>query len=198
MPNTTEIKDLEKEFDPKKLLIQTGITLGLTTILLLILMVVFKEPVFQFGRWFFESFGLAGVGVFSYITDTLILPSSLDLAFPLAIQQKWEPVSLLTVMCIASILGGCSGWFIGRFFQNLDVVRKSVEFYHQKGEILLKRFGFWAVVIAAVTPVPYSAVSWISGMMKLPFHTYFLASLFRIPRVIIMYLLLAGILQFLV
>jgi len=49
---------------------------------------------------------------------------------------------------------------------------------------MVKRYGMWSVVIAGFFPIPFSTVSWIAGMLRLPFHTYTLAALSRIPRIV--------------
>lgn len=181
------------DLDPRKILIQTGVTLAVTTVVAIVLMILFSDQVRSFGKWFVSHFGAWGFFGFAYITDALIVPGSIDLTFPLMAQEGLDPVIILSLMCIGSILGGSTGWFIGHFFDHFQVVHRMVEYYRSKGERLIKRFGFWAVVIAAVTPVPYSTVSWIAGLMKVPFPVYFLASLFRIPRIVVMYLIITGI-----
>jgi len=181
------------EFDPKKILFQTALTLGITTILALIAMVLFNDQIQTFGHWFISQFSLWGFLGFSYFTDALIVPGSIDLAFPLLAQKGFDPTPVLVILCIGSILGGTTGWFIGHFFDHIHFIQRMVDYYRAKGERLIKKFGFWAVVIAAITPVPFSSVSWIAGMMKVPFLTYFLAALFRIPRIVVMYWIITGL-----
>lgn len=179
--------------DPRTILIQTAITLALTTSFGLALMIIFNEQIKIFGQWFVQNLGAWGFFAFAYITDALIVPGSIDLTFPFLAQEGLNAIGILLMMGIASILGGCTGWAIGHFFDKIKFVHRMVEYYRAKGETLIKKYGFWAVVIAAITPVPYSTVSWIAGLMKVPFPTYLLASLFRIPRIFVMYFLITGL-----
>ncbi len=66
--------------------------------------------------------------------------------------------------------------------------------YQENGRELIRKYGGWAVVIAGLTPVPFSTVCWIAGLLELPPHTVLLATASRIPRIIIYYLLIqAGV-----
>lgn len=97
-------------------------------------------------------------------------------------------------MCVSSILGGFSGYIIGLKLNKLKFVRDFTYSYRDMGSHLIKKYGVWAIVIAGLTPVPYSTVSWIAGMLRLKPTSYLLGSLSRIPRIIIYYLLIkAGV-----
>lgn len=184
------------EFDPHRIFVQTGLALGITSTVLIVLMLIFRSQIQSFGEWFIHRFGWWGFFGLSYFTDALIVPGSIDIAFPLLAQKGLNPVPVLALMCLGSILGGTTGWAIGHFFDHIQLVHRMVEYYRSKGEHLIKRYGFWAVVIASVSPVPYSTVSWIAGLMKVPFLTYTAASLFRIPRIVIMYLFITQVVFF--
>lgn len=137
--------------------------------------------------------GLPGVFVFVLVVDTFTVPASLDLLFPFT--RAWMPVPLLAVMSVASIMGGALGYWIGRLLYHLPFVRRTVAGYYARGVRIIGRYGYWGVVLAALTPLPFSTVSWIAGMVRLPFERYLLAALWRIPRVVGYWLLLqAGLL----
>lgn len=156
---------------------------------------LFNEPINQFGIWFGEVFGLLGVFVFSYVMDFMIMPGSVDVLFPIAIGQAWEPWGFLAVVSLGSILGGYSGFLLGRVLDRIPFIRTLTANYEARGRDILTRWGFWAVVAAALTPVPYSTVSWLAGMLNIRHRTYLLGSLFRIPRVVGYYWAIAGGLQ---
>lgn len=137
--------------------------------------------------------GLPGVFVFVLVVDTFTVPASLDLLFP--VTREWTPAPLLVVMSVASVLGGIQGYWIGRLLYHLPFVRRTVAGYYRRGVHIIERYGYWGVVLAALTPLPFSTVSWIAGMVRLPFQRYVLAALWRIPRVAgYWFLLQAGLL----
>ena len=126
--------------------------------------------------------GLPGVFIYVLLVDTFTVPASLDLLFP--VTRTWMPVPLLAVISAATILGGVAGYWIGRMLHHLPFVRRTVAGYYRRGVHIIERYGYWGVVLAAVTPLPFSTVSWIAGMVRLPFRLYLRGALWRIPRVV--------------
>ena len=72
------------------------------------------------GQWVVEHLGLMGVALFTFVTDMVIVPMSVDILFPFVTQ--WPPVPLLLTMSIASALGGMGGYWIGRLLGHLPVL----------------------------------------------------------------------------
>ncbi len=126
--------------------------------------------------------GLLGVFIFVWFVDTFTVPATLDLVFPFTVH--WSPVPLLIVMSGASVLGGTCGYWIGRGLGRLRFVRRTIAGYYARNVKLITRYGAWAVALAAVTPLPFSTVSWIAGMVRLPYDRYLRAASLRIPRVV--------------
>ncbi len=139
------------------------------------------------GQWVETHLGFGWIFLFVFMVDMLIVPMSVDLIFPLVMEL--DPVKLLAVMGFASILGGYGGYWIGRLLGKIPLIRKFTDGFSQRGEQLFRRYGVWAIVIAGLTPIPYSTVCWIAGMLKTPPLWTFLACFSRIPRMILYYLL---------
>ncbi len=181
-----------KHLEVRQLLIRTVIFLGLALILYVIILLIAGKYLNIAGEWFGEYFGLWGIFAYVYLVDTFIVPATADVVF--TITQQWEPVSLLAVMSIASILGGFTGFIIGNKLNKLKVVRDTTESYRDIGSRMIKKYGIWAIVLAGLTPLPYSTISWIAGMLKLSPSKYLLGSISRIPRLVLYYLLIkAGV-----
>ena len=51
------------------------------------------------------------------------------------------------------------------------------------------KYGIWAVIVAAITPIPFSPVCWIAGMLEMDYKQFLVASLWRIPRFMIWYVI---------
>ena len=167
---------------------------GRSIVLLLILFAVallvrlLDLPLEQLGIRAVEWGGLLGVFGFVYLVDTFVVPASLDLLFPVTLEMS--PIPLLLTMSLASFLGGLSGYSIGRWLCHFRFVRRTIEGYRARGERIITRYGIWAVVIAGLTPIPFSTVSWIAGMVRMPVGLYALGALSRAPRIAAYYLLI--------
>lgn len=184
-----------KHLEVKQLLTHTLIFLGIALVFFVLLFFFVKDYLLIAGEWFGKHLGLWGVFTYVYLVDTFIVPTTSDVIF--TITQNWEPVSLLAVMSIASILGGFTGFLIGRNLNKVKFVLDITASYRDRGERIIKKYGVWAIVLAGLTPLPFSTISWIAGMLKLKPSHYILGALSRIPRIIMYYLLIkAGIVLF--
>ena len=116
---------------------------------------------------FFKQYGTTGL-FFNAFFDGFILPLPPDfLLSTLAIQDIGKPTILAMICSLGSVIGGCIGYCVGRFggrkivdkiFPNHDFILKA--------ELLFAKFGVWAIVIDAFTPIPYKALTLGSGLMK--------------------------------
>lgn len=149
-----------------------------------------KDYYFEIGRWVVDHLGLGGVALFSFGTDMFIVPFSVDILFPFVTQ--WPPVPLLATMSFASAVGGIGGYWIGRLLGHLPLVSLLTSRFSRESRHLVDRYGVWAVAIAGLTPIPFSTVCWIAGMVRVNPYLVVAASLSRIPRMIIYYLLIRG------
>ncbi|MDX9934615.1 MAG: VTT domain-containing protein, partial [Sphaerochaetaceae bacterium] len=149
----------------------------------------------KIGSWVSSNLGLSGIALFTFLTDMLIVPMSVDIVFPFVL--NWDPVPLLLTMALASAVGGYCGYWIGRLFGKIGFIRRITSGFSDDGERLVNKYGVWAVVIAGLTPIPFSTVCWISGMLKVHLLWVALATISRLPRMIIYFAILKGGLFFL-
>ena len=144
------------------------------------------------GEFLTQHGGLPGVFAYVFIVDTFLVPATLDIIFPLVI--TWHAVPVLAIMCTASFTGGICGYLIGRFLNHFAFVRRRTQSYRSRGEYLIGKYGIWAVIVAAMLPLPFSTISWIAGALHMNFAHYVIGALFRAPRIIATYMLLrAGV-----
>ena len=171
-------------------LVRTVLMLLFFTILYGLLYVLFRPQFDNAGGWLSSRLGYAGVFFFVFIVDTFIVPATGDIVF--LFTRDWNPWLLVPVISIASMTGGYCGFLIGRSLTHLRWVQKATEYYRERGRRLILRYGSWAVALAAFTPLPYSTISWIAGMLGVSPRKYLLASLLRAPRFALYYLALQG------
>jgi len=172
----------------KSLIIKTFLLAAAILVIYGILGLLFREQLAKIGIWLGRELGYSGVAIYIFVVDAIIIPTTADVVFPFA--MEWDPYLLLSVMSAASILGGYLGYWIARSFNHFRYVQRVTSSYRKRGESLINRYGAWAVVIAGFTPIPFSTICWIAGLLEVPSKKVFIAYFSRIPRMIVYYLLI--------
>jgi membrane protein DedA with SNARE-associated domain len=88
---------------------------------------------------------------------------------------------ILLLACI-SYMAGIVGYSIGRYFNRSSFYRLLKRRYFAKYSTYLNQFGGFLVVVAALTPVPFSGVSMLIGSVNFSLRKFLLYSLFRFVR----------------
>ena len=91
-------------------------------------------------------------------------------------------VEIVAFLAAVSYLAGVAGYFAGRWFGNTSFFRRLRERHLRKVIPLLQRYGLFLVVIAALTPVPFSATCMLAGSVKLPLRRFLLFAATRFLR----------------
>jgi len=121
-------------------------------------------------------------------TEAIFFPVPADvLLIALCMGRPKSSFRWAAVCTFWSVVGGATAMLIGLAIGEDRVV--TVMGWLGQGETaaqaldLLRRYGFWTVAIAALTPVPYSVCSWLAGFSEVHPATYLIASvLFRPMR----------------
>lgn len=168
----------EDDLRPSVLLRQLAGGLVVMMALVGVLAWVAREPVEAASAWFVGTFGIAGVFVGVLLIDISVFTNE-PLLF-LGYQGGLGYWSVLAAASAASVLAGPVGWAIGRMIGRSPWVQQQIRSRHI--DVFLRRYGFWAVTIAALTPIPYSLATYASGASKVPLAPVLLGSLFRVPK----------------
>lgn len=105
-------------------------------------------------------------------------PDVLLIAMTFAEPKKWKRFAL--VCSIASVVGGAVGYLIG--WGLWDTVGKPIVDFYQGQAVMDKihhwydAYGFWGVLAAAITPIPYKVFTIASGWFKFDFALFLAAS----------------------
>ncbi len=146
-----------------------------------------KDPLTTLGQWFFTHYGLPGAFIGTILCDAFAVPVPVDTYLAAAVTAKVPALPILTVASLASLLGGAIAYKIGQHLHRIPILQRIMERFRPKGEALFTRWGSTAVAIAAWTPVPFAIVCWMAGTFKMPWTRFALATLHRIPRIILYY-----------
>ncbi|MCB0504755.1 MAG: VTT domain-containing protein [Cyclobacteriaceae bacterium] len=111
-----------------------------------------------------------------------IIPPEFFMIWSLELAQfrnYWVDVTLLAIISYAA---GTITYFFGRYFNTTVIYRYVRKKYLRKYEQLFGQYGGFLVFVAAITPVPYSAICMLVGSVKYPMRKFFLITLSRLLR----------------
>ncbi len=186
-PPSQESQNGEEVPDARSLALRTIGGLLLLFVVVAIGAYFLKDTLEKVGVWFVANYGLPGMFVGTYISDTIGIPVPVDTYLVAAVSADVPTLPVLAVASAASILGGQTAYLIGRNIERVTWLRPLWERYRPRGEAVFKRWGVAAVAVAAWTPVPFSFVCIFAGTFRMKYSTFFLTTLNRIPRIILYY-----------
>ena len=126
----------------------------------------------------FNQWGVLGLSLNSCIESFFLVPPPDILLGAMCIKNPSLAIWYAFVCTLASAVGGVIGYAIGKFGG-----RPAFNFFFPKYkskldtvEEMYKKYGFWAVLFSAFTPLPYKVFTIASGILEMNFLKFFLAS----------------------
>lgn len=123
---------------------------------------------------FVQAYGLAGAFVIAVLESFIFPVPTATFIAPFAAMGV-DPVLLIVVTTAGSVIGAVVGYVLG-----LKLGRPAAERLFKKHiprvEKWYDRWGAWAVLIAAFSPIPFKVFTWTSGIFELDFRKFLLAS----------------------
>lgn len=144
---------------------------------------LFRSPLEEAARWMIDVLGYGGMFAGVFAADAFTFPLPPDVYLFLSIASGADVLATIAVCSISSVIAGNLAYKIGPYIERIPLLRERLDEFRPRGEYLFQEWGGWAVAISALTPVPFSIVSWLAGIYRMSHRSFFLASLFRIPRI---------------
>ena len=100
---------------------------------------------------------------------------------PMVLATPSSAYKIASNATLASVLGGCFGYAIGIFGYEM-IAKPLLEFYgymqkFHSFEAYYHQYGAWIVFIAGITPIPYKLITIASGIVRLDFGIFTIASI---------------------
>lgn len=111
-----------------------------------------------------------------------IIPPELFMMWSLELGEYRNYIFDLTLLALISYAAGTISYLFGRYFNGTVIYRYLRKRYLRKYEEKFNKYGGFLLIVAAITPVPYSAICALVGSVKYPFKKFFLITLFRFAR----------------
>ncbi len=132
-------------------------------------------------KWADTPYGIPALFLLAF-SESSFFPVPPDvLLIALAIAKPKRAFYFALICYVGSILGGILGYGIGAFA--MDTIGQPIIKYYHAEKLIAKisywfhTYGFWGVLIAAITPIPYKVFTITSGSFNLAFSKFMIASL---------------------
>ena len=139
------------------------------------------ELLHDLSRWLTDfassPWAMIVLGVSSFF-ESIVFPIPPDpLLIAMSALQPHLAIWFGVIVTLSSVAGAVVGHWIGRRFGRPVLLRM----FHQRRvdmvEGLFQRYGMWAVLVAAVTPIPYKVFAISAGALDMDRRTFIIASL---------------------
>ena len=111
-------------------------------------------------------------------SESVIFPIPPDpLLIAVGVASPGSAIWIAALVTVASVCGAYVGHWLGRRVGRPLLRRLVSESKVERAEALFNKFGVWAILVAAFTPIPYKVFTILAGIMNLPIRPFLLASL---------------------
>ncbi len=120
------------------------------------------------------------LGALSFAESSFFpIPPDVMLA-PMALARPERAWSYALLTTLASVIGGALGYLIGLLaFDLIEPLLHRAGYWehYQAVGVWFQRWGFWAVLLAGFSPIPYKLFTIAAGVIAMSFPLFMLASL---------------------
>lgn len=139
----------------------------------------------DFLNWLEPLFNNTGLILAIFLTSEVIIgiiPPEVFIIWALRHDVFVDFVLLVGLLAIISYIAGITGYVIGMFLHRSLFYRFMKRRFLHKLDHRLQIFGPYLIIIAALTPVPFSGVSMLIGSVHYPFRKFIWLALTRFLR----------------
>lgn len=111
-----------------------------------------------------------------------IIPPELFMIWALRHENLDLYIQNIISLSVISYIAGAVGYYIGSHFNTTRLYSTLQKNYLGRFEKHLNRFGGFLVIVAAITPLPFSGICMLMGTVKYPVKRFMLISLMRFVR----------------
>ena len=161
----------------KRLLVQTAASILIIFGASVLAGTLFLEQLNQVGQDFVGALGGPGLFLCYFAMDAFLLPLPQDPFATLALSGGLPFSEIVFWAGLGSVIGGVVGFGLGRWVSQFRSVQRRFRDRLTRGEAFMRRWGVAAVLIAGITPFPYSVVGWVGGALRMSFWKFLVASI---------------------
>jgi uncharacterized membrane protein YdjX (TVP38/TMEM64 family) len=174
----------DAELDTRGLLARFTVGVLLLLGAVAVLGAVLREPVEQAARMWVDTTGLAGMFAAITVLDSIPSPIPPDLFTGFAYVGGLDFWTIAIVASAASVSGGTVAWAVARRFSQTAWFQRFIRDRGARAYALVQRYGMVALVLGAVSPLPFSLTCYAAGTLKMPYTRFLSVALLRAPRIL--------------
>ena len=128
-----------------------------------------------------ETYSPLGIISVFFASESLLglIPPELFIAWS---GKSASPILYLTLLALASYLGGVISYCIGRWMTKIPAVHEAIEVKMAQHIKNTRKWGGFLIIVGALLPIPFAMTSIAAGIIKFPFPSYLMFGLLRFVR----------------
>jgi len=128
-----------------------------------------------------ETYSPLGIISVFFASESLLglIPPELFIAWS---GKSSSPILYLSLLALASYLGGVISYFIGRWMTKIPAVHEAIEVKMAQHIKNTRKWGGFLIIVGALLPIPFAMTSIAAGIIKFPFPSYLMFGLLRFVR----------------
>lgn len=173
-----------------KLVAQTVVPLAVVFLAVSLAAAGFRPELSALGTAFVTRFGYPGMALGAFVSDAFNFPIPPQFYLLTAVAAGAPQVPSVVVVCVSSVIAANVAYAVAGYLARIPFVRRRIEASRPRIDPLFARYGYYAVAIGAMSPIPFSLLCYVAGLYRVPYRIYAVLVLMRIPRLLVFYALI--------
>ena len=178
----------------KRNLLRTVVGLILAFIAIAVVSQVYEEEMETAARYVYDAVGLGGLFGVIFVSDSIFSPLPPDIVLVVVANSQLSARWFLIVPAIGlvSVVAGHVGWCVGSYAANWGPTKSWISRLRARHAHSLLRYDRWAVILGAVTPLPFSLICITAGALGMNLRRLSPVTWLRVPRYLVVYAVIAS------
>lgn len=128
-----------------------------------------------------ETYSPLGILAVFFLSESILglIPPELFIAWS---GKSSSPILYLSLLALASYLGGIISYYIGRAITKIPAVHEDIEVKMADHIKNTRKWGGFLIIVGALLPIPFAMTSIAAGIIKFPFPSFLMFGLLRFVR----------------